>query len=70
MRRFPSDAPLSITALSGERLESLEFFEFDDVAQATPGLALSNAPRDGAVASVRGVGFRSCSSAPPAVDVS
>ena len=63
------NVPVSITALTGEQLEKLKFFKFDDIAMATPGLAMSNTSRDGAVISVRGVGFNTYSSAPPAVDV-
>lgn len=63
------DVAVSITALSGEQLEKLKFFEFDDMAAATPGLSMISTAREPGVIAVRGVGFAPNSSAPPAVDV-
>jgi iron complex outermembrane receptor protein len=63
------DVAVSISAMSGEQLEKLKFFEFDDMAAATPGLAMTSTAREPGVIAVRGVGFAPNSSAPPAVDV-
>ena len=64
------DVAVSITALSGEQLEKLKFFEFEDMAAATPGLSMTSTAREPGVIAVRGIGFAPNSSAPPAVDVS
>ena len=63
------DVAVSIAALSGEQLEKLKFFEFDDMAEATPGLSMTNTSREPGVIAVRGVGYAPNSSAPPAVDI-
>ncbi|MBK9470562.1 MAG: TonB-dependent receptor [Pseudomonadales bacterium] len=63
------DVAVSITALSGEQLEKLKFFEFEDMAAATPGLSMTSTAREPGVIAVRGIGFAPNSSAPPAVDV-
>jgi iron complex outermembrane receptor protein len=61
--------PISITALTGEQLEKLKFFAFEDMATATPGLSMTNTAREPGVIAVRGIGFAPNSSAPPAVDI-
>lgn len=63
------EVPLSVTALDGETLEKLKFFEFEDFADAVPGLSMTNSAGEPGVIAVRGVGFAPNSSAAPAVDI-
>lgn len=63
------DVAVSVSALTGEQLEKLKFFEFADMAAATPGLSMTSSAREPGVIAVRGVGFAPNSSAPPAVDI-
>jgi len=63
------EVPLSVTAMTGEELDELKFFKFDDFADATPGLSMTSTAREPGVISVRGIGYAPNSSAPPAVDI-
>ncbi len=63
------EVPLSVTALDGATLEKLKFFEFEDFADAVPGLSMTNSAGEPGVIAVRGVGFAPNSSAAPAVDI-
>lgn len=63
------EVALSVTALTGQQLDELKLFEFDDFAAVTPGLAMTSTAREPGVIAVRGIGFAPNSSAPPAVDV-
>ena len=63
------DVPVSVSALSGEQLEKLKFFDFKDMAAATPGLSMTSTYREPGVIAVRGIGYAPNSSAPPAVDI-
>ena len=61
--------PVSVSALTGEQLEKLKFFDFEDMASATPGLSMTSTAREPGVIAVRGIGYAPNSSAPPAVDI-
>lgn len=63
------DVSVSVAALSGEQLEKLKFFDFKDMAVATPGLSMTSTYREPGVIAVRGIGYAPNSSAPPAVDI-
>ncbi len=63
------EVPLSVTALDGETLEKLKFFQFSDFATAVPGLSMTTTAGEPGVIAVRGVGFAPNSSASPAVDI-
>lgn len=63
------DVPMTLTAISGKDIEEYKIFEFQDLSQLSPGLALENNGAFGSVAQLRGVGFDSSSSTSPAVDV-
>lgn len=63
------EVALSVTALTGQQLDELKLFEFDDFAAVTPGLAMTSSAREPGVIAVRGIGFAPNSSAPPSVDV-
>jgi len=63
------DVPMTITAITGQDIESFKVFEFQDLSQLSPGLSLENNGAFGSVAQLRGVGFNSESSASPAVDI-
>ncbi len=63
------DIAVSVSALSGEQLDNLKFFDFEDMAAATPGLSMTSTSREPGVIAVRGIGYAPNSSAPPAVDV-
>lgn len=63
------DVPLTVTAVTGEQIEELNMFRFEDVAQLSPGLSLESKGSFGSTAQLRGVGFDSNASASPAVDI-
>lgn len=63
------DVPMTITAITGQNIAEFKIFEFADLSQLSPGLALDNNGAFGSVAQLRGVGFDSNSSTSPAVDI-
>jgi iron complex outermembrane receptor protein len=63
------DVPMTITAITGQNIAEFKIFEFQDLSQLSPGLALENNGAFGSVAQLRGVGFDSNTSTSPAVDI-
>ena len=47
------EVALSVTALTGQQLDELKLFEFDDFAAVTPGLAMTSTAREPGVIAVR-----------------
>jgi iron complex outermembrane receptor protein len=59
------DVPQSVQAVSGEALEKLNLFQFDDLSKIAPGVSLSRA--GGSVTTIRGVSFSPTAQTNPAV---
>lgn len=66
------DVPTTVTAVTGETVEKLNFTGFQDVSAAVPGLTLNTGPvSSGRVASpsIRGVSYDASTSPSPTVDI-
>jgi iron complex outermembrane receptor protein len=63
------DVPMTVDALSGEQLSKLAIYNFQDIAQLSPGLIISNGSSANQTIQVRGISFQQYSGAAAGVTV-